>query len=280
MSILETISHRESTRTYNGKPLIKIDTEQILEFIESGIQYLGNPITFTMMNTNDNKAEKIKNLSAYGMIRGAKNYIAGIAEENTNLVEYGFAFEQIALFADSIGLGTCWLGGTFKREEVSRILKINKGQWIPVMMPVGYAAKHATPREQLTRLAIKADTRKPFSEVFFDGRSGMPLTEATCQDLAEVMEAVRLAPSASNKQPWRLVVNTGGDVEFYIQRTPNYGEKMGYDIQLIDIGIAMWHFTAAAKEKGVKGGFKTYVPDMNNTGKYDEYEYIATFVRE
>ncbi len=280
MSILETISHRESTRTYNGKPLIKIDAEQIQDFIHTGIHYLGETIDFRMISANENKSGKIRNLSAYGMIRGAKNYIAGVAGKNTSLVEYGFAFEQIALYADSIGLGTCWLGGTFKRKSVARLLRIKKDEWIPVMMPVGYPAKRASAREQITRLAIKADSRKPFEEVFFDGKNGLALNETTSGDLAEVLEAVRLAPSASNKQPWRLVVNTVGDVEFYVERTPNYGAMLGYDIQLVDIGIAMYHFLAAAKETGINGEFKPFVPDRNNVGLYSEYEYLTTFVRK
>ena len=214
------------------------------------------------------------------MVKGAKHYIAGIANEKISLLDFGYAFEQIALYADSIGLGTCWLGGTFKRSTVARLLKIKKGEWIPAMMPVGYAAVRPSARARLTRLAIKADMRKPFDEIFYNGKNGMPLTEATSGDLAEPLEAVRLAPSASNKQPWRLVVNTDGDVEFYLNRTMNYGERMGYDIQMVDIGIAMWHFKAAAEEKGIKGEYKVFRPDRNNIAFDDETGYVTTFVRK
>lgn len=278
MSILETISHRESIRTYYEKPIEKKDFEKLQSFMQSGIEYLGDPIAFKMINTNQNKAERIKNLSAYGMIKGAQHYIVGVAKENTSLVEFGYAFQQIVLFAESIGLGTCWLGGTFKRKTVARLLKIKKDEWIPAMMAIGYATKRPSARARLTRLTVKADMRKPFFELFYSGKNGLPLTETKSGKMAEPLEAVRLAPSASNKQPWRVVVNTTEDVEFYIKRTPNYAEKLGYDIQLVDIGIAMWHFAAAVREKGIKGEFKPFVPDKMNVGISDRWEYITTFV--
>ena len=279
MSILETISHRESIRTYNGESLKKQDMEKLQAFLDTGVEHRGEPIRFKMINTNVGKAERIKDLSAYGMIKGAKHYIIGIANEKTSLVDFGYAFEQIVLYAESLGIGTCWLGGTFKRKKVARLLKIRKDEWIPAMMAIGYAAKKPSARALLTRLTIKADMRKPFDEVFFSGKTGMPLTEATSGAYAEALESVRLAPSASNKQPWRLGVNTRGDVEFYIKRTPNYAQKLGYDIQLADIGIAMWHFEASAKELGILGEYRSLGPDNYELGIHDEQDYITTFVR-
>ncbi|TLN24073.1 nitroreductase, partial [bacterium] len=75
---------------------------------------------------------------------------------------------------------------------------------------------------------------------------------------ATPLEMVRLAPSASNKQPWRIL-RQGRNWHFYLQRTKGYREMaMGRftgiaDIQRIDMGIAMCHFELAAKDSGLCG---------------------------
>ena len=69
---------------------------------------------------------------------------------------------------------------------------------------------------------------------------------------------VRLGPSASNKQPWR-VVKHDRYWRFYLRRTPGYREDLIKrildlcDLQRLDMGIAMCHFELAAREMGLKG---------------------------
>ena len=63
---------------------------------------------------------------------------------------------------------------------------------------------------------------------------------------------LRLGPSASNKQPWR-VVQKDGSFHFYEYKEPGYSNVFPYDIQRLDMGIAAAHFELAAKEKGLRG---------------------------
>ena len=70
------------------------------------------------------------------------------------------------------------------------------------------------------------------------------------------LEMVRLAPSASNKQPWRIVKDNNL-YHFYEQQLSGYSKSFAYDIQRIDMGIAACHFHLTAIEKGLKGEFKT-----------------------
>jgi hypothetical protein len=96
----------------------------------------------------------------------------------------------------------------------------------------------------------KSDRRKPWPELFFDGRPGIPLAKEHAGPLAEALEAVRIGPSASNKQPWR-VVREGSNYHFFLQRTPGYDKLTGeIRLQEVDMGIALCHFGAAAREIG------------------------------
>lgn len=85
---------------------------------------------------------------------------------------------------------------------------------------------------------------------------------------------VRLAPSAVNKQPWRVVLDKNG-VHFYLKRTKGYVSEAAGDLQKIDLGIALCHFALAAKENAVNICFS-----MNDPGIAAEagMEYIASYL--
>jgi hypothetical protein len=68
-----------------------------------------------------------------------------------------------------------------------------------------------------------------------------------------------MAPSATNKQPWRIV-RRGDDWHFYLVRTKGYGKGSPWfkllriaDLQRVDLGIAMCHFELVARESGRDG---------------------------
>jgi hypothetical protein len=84
------------------------------------------------------------------------------------------------------------------------------------------------------------------------------------------LEMVRLAPSASNKQPWRIVAG-GGHFHFYLQHTRGYSKALGYDIQKVDMGIAMCHFELTAEELGLKGAWSVKDPGASNLPEGAEY---------
>ena len=68
---------------------------------------------------------------------------------------------------------------------------------------------------------------------------------------------VRQGPSASNKQPWRIL-KSADRFHLYLQRTRGYRNvftRMAQvdDMQRIDMGIAMCHFELTARELGLSG---------------------------
>ena len=77
-------------------------------------------------------------------------------------------------------------------------------------------------------------------------------------EYAKALEMVRIGPSASNKQPWR-VISHNQFWRFYLRRTPGYyadpiKRVLGLcDLQRLDMGIAMCHFELTARELGLKG---------------------------
>ena len=121
--------------------------------------------------------------------------------------------------------------------------------------------------------------RQPPRELFFREDFTTPL-DIEGSGYAFPLEMVRLAPSASNKQPWR-VIGKDGATHFYLKRTPGYRERnkkmFGIaDLQRVDMGIAMCHFHLAAKEAGLAGGWRFEDPGFEPP--WPETEFTATWV--
>ena len=73
-------------------------------------------------------------------------------------------------------------------------------------------------------------------------------------DLAFPLDMLRLGPSASNKQPWRVLLKDGA-LHFYEDKAPGYSDAFAFDIQRIDMGIAAAHADLALRERGISGRF-------------------------
>ena len=84
---------------------------------------------------------------------------------------------------------------------------------------------------------------------------------------------VRLAPSAVNKQPWRVVLKDG-KAHFYEKHNGGYVASDGWDLQKIDLGIALCHFAAAIEECGKKAIFAVEDPGIEVP---DGVQYIGTY---
>jgi len=86
----------------------------------------------------------------------------------------------------------------------------------------------------------------------------------------------RLGPSASNKQPWRII-QAGNAWHFYLQRTRGYGDSLTFkllglaDLQRVDMGIAMSHFQLTAAELGLSGQWAVQEPEIKKPDRLTEY---------
>ena len=78
---------------------------------------------------------------------------------------------------------------------------------------------------------------------------------------------LRLAPSASNRQPWRIVKERAKNVyHFYIHRNPQYQQilKLGKlpDLQMVDLGIAISHFDLSLQSRDIQGKWEVTEPSQ------------------
>ncbi len=265
------IKARRSVRNFDGRALDEATKAQLMSYAKDIRNPFGLPVEFKYLET------KRDGLSC-PVVSGTELYVGGKIKNVPNAnVAFGYTFEEFILYAQSLGLGTVWLGGTMNRDAYERAMDLEEDEMMPCATPVGYTAKKMSVREIMMRKAIKADERQPFEELFFDGDFSKPLTKEKAGALLEPLEMVRLAPSAVNKQPWRVVTMENA-AHFYLKRrkgSTNESHEGKLDMQKVDLGIALCHFALTAKENGLQLEFVQEDPEIP---REFEGEYIGTYL--
>jgi nitroreductase len=278
--IIELIHARYSCRTYRDEPIAADARRELADFVAAHtVGPFGSQARFAVVAAAPDDPRALRRLGTYGFIKGATGFLVGaVRRAAKDLEDYGYLTEQAVLFATGLGLGTCWLGGTFtKGTFAARLGGLQPDEIVPAVVSLGYAADDGAER---IRQREAGSRRLPASSLFFVDRLGAPpVTGAAlahegasapgeADSFAAILEGVRMAPSASNKQPWRIV-RTGADWHFYLQRTKGYGKGSPIfrllrltDLQRVDLGIALCHFELAAREAGLAGEWVLDEPDI------------------
>jgi len=284
MPVEQVIRQRYSCRTYDREPIEaekKHDLEQFMRFIARGP--FGNSGRFALVSATPSERNSLRGLGTYGFIRDASGFIIGTIETKAqhNLEDFGYLMEKVILRATDLGLGTCWLGGTFTKSSFGQKIAVREGELVPAVAAVGYPARGLRWSERMIRHRANAERRLPWESLFFQDGFSQTLPKIEADDYCLALEMVRLAPSASNKQPWR-VVKSDGAWHFYLKRTPGYRESTLVrlftvaDMQRIDMGIAMCHFELSLREAGLAGGWGQLRPAAVHESH--GFEYIASWI--
>ena len=257
---------RRSVRTFYERPVSQQDLDKLWAFMEKVDNPYGLPVEFRLL---DAKKQKL----SCPVVVGTSLYVGAKMKKAPHLNEaFGYSFELLVLYAQSLGIGTVWIGGTMDRAAFENAMELREDEVMPCVIPLGYPAQKMSLRETMMRKGIRADERMAFEKLFFDGSFDFPFSPEQTGNFRHPFEMVRLAPSAVNKQPWRIVL-TGNTAHFYLKRSKGFGGGT-IDMQKIDIGIAMSHFELAAREAGLAPRF--LLADPGIVPKSGE-EYIASY---
>ncbi|MDK2813703.1 MAG: hypothetical protein PWQ08_958 [Clostridiales bacterium] len=250
----QTIRKRYSVRTYEERAITEEDKAKLMAYANALSNPFGVPVTFHLLETKD--ASNSQKLGTYGVIKGTKVFLgATVPAGELSLEAVGYDFEQLILYATHLGIGTCWLAATFNRSAFTTAIGVKEAYQFPAISPIGYPKEKKSLTESLFRKTLKSNQRKNWSELFFKGNFNTPLTEADAGEYAFPLEMLRLAPSATNKQPWRIVQSNDA-YHFYAEIDSGSSEENPVAIQRVDVGIGANHFHLTALEKNISGKFE------------------------
>ncbi|MBF1044814.1 MAG: nitroreductase family protein [Peptostreptococcus sp.] len=274
IDVKETIKRRVSTRSYEEKSLTKKDKRKLIDFNASLTNPFGVDVKVQYIS-KDKGAEDVQ-LGTYGTIRGAKDFLAITVKDQPYAMEaVGYQFENLVLYATDMGLGTVWLAGTFNRKDFKNVIEISDEDLFPCICPVGYPGQKRSFIEKITRVSLGSKKRKEWDKLFFLDDFSKSLTKEDAGRYTDALDMLRLAPSATNAQPW-AVVKEGDKFHFFC----NYKNSINNDVKKIkhlDLGIALSHFHQTAMSDGLNG--KLEVTDIDFDVP-ENMHYMITYMAE
>lgn len=266
MKLSQYMLERKSVRTF--KEGQKIDADKLntfKEFIKDIKNPYDIPVKFEIFDKDAN------GLSS-PVVADEEAYVIATVPKTEHAEEaYGYSFELMMLCAKALGIGTVMIGGTMKREIFEQAANLSEGEMMPCVTPIGVPADKRSIKENLMRTGIKADSRKDASKLFFDDEFDKAMGD-TSDEVKLALEHLRWAPSAVNKQPWRIV-RQGNVYHFYEKKDKGYINPSTGDLQKIDLGIAISHFMTSLKDSGVESKLILENPAIACP---EDTEYIAS----
>lgn len=263
---------RRSVRTFQPRDVDAQALDACMVPLTSEKALFGAETRYTAVHV---KQTPIK-LGTYGMVHGAKTFLTAVTSKKdlrAGFLQIGYQMEQAVLLATDCGLGACWLGGTFDKTAFWQASGTGDGEQLVIVLPIGYPGGKMRLLEHIVRGAAGSANRKPFEKLFFNAENGTPLSEQAAGAFSVPLSCVRLAPSAVNKQPWRLLLSQTS-VAFYLDRGKEQANAAESDIRYVDLGIAMCHFEAGALQAGLSGSWDFQNPGFSAPASY---EFIAAW---
>ena len=222
MITVETIRERHSVREYDGKPLSRAEFDALGAVVEEfaresglGIQLVGdNPEVFNV-------------IARFGLIRGCRTHVAFVVDDakagDVAADEaIGYWGQKIVLAAQDMGLNTCWCALCSRKKSHAVVAP---GKKIRLIIAVGHGKTQGFSRKTKSVEAL----------------SSVECAKAPAW-FAAAMEAAQLAPTAMNKQNFKITLLSDGKTVRI--EAPQSG------LNAIDQGIVRRNFEIAANESG------------------------------
>ncbi len=236
MELYEGIFRRKSCRKFTGAPLSEERLLEVRRAIE-GFERLYDHVELEYRIVS----------GAKGLLKAdAPHYLIVSGQGKPGELEAaGFLFQQLVLWFDVNEIGCVWLGGAKASE------KNLKGRDI-ILIAFGEGAEEIhRSKDAFLRKALEEITNAP-------------------QDPR--MEALRLAPSGINLQPWYW---ERGEAGFLLYKAKPKGPmSLVYKLTDLDMGIVLCHYALACRQMGKSFDF-TRTPEKSEKRGYALFGEIS-----
>ena len=221
MTLQEAIKARHSVRAYQEQPLTDADAraleEKIAEMNRKGQLHI-------QLIRNEPKAF-LGPFARYGKFSGVTDYLvmAGIKADDLD-ERIGYYGEQLVLFAQTLGMNTCWVGLSYTKIPGTYVL--NDGEVIQAYISIGYGETQGV-THKIKRIDQVSNIKGNSPEWFRRG-----------------VEAALLAPTAINQQKFSFELLPAEDGQLPRVLAKRHFSLVGYT--QMDLGIAKYHFELGA----------------------------------
>ena len=213
---IEAIKERHSVRNYRPEK-IEPDTVQKINEKIAELNAEGN-LHFQFIEDVGKTYNKLVNRTMG--LSSAPSVIACVGPDDDTVEQrIGYYGEKLVLYAQEIGLNTCW-AGMFNRNNINA--EVKDGEKLVISIAIGYGADKGKPHKSKTMdQVVEAKGDRPF---WFN----------------KGVEMALLAPTAINQQKFKIRLNEDETVDFI--------DKGGMFSQ-VDLGIVRCHFEIGSDRK-------------------------------
>lgn len=243
---LKMLCARHSVRAFEERGV----AEDILRELKADITMANTHVAGLHFTLITDDPDPFRGFSkSYGVFRNVRNYLACVVD--TSFPDYrekaGFYAEQFAVKATSLGLGTCFVGGTYDASSIKVQLRAD---WkILFVVVFGHPLDNERPLARLmTRMLHRKD---PDARSFFAG------TDSEYREACDLfpwlptaLEALACAPSSLNKRPVKIAFRKEGSGSTSVGNICAYVDASNPK-NLSDLGIAKYNMSAVMPEEGI-----------------------------
>ncbi len=221
MTLNEAIECRHSVRRYSEREL----PAKIVSSLETKIGQLNEAGNLHMQLVCD-EPKAFKGIFAYGKFYGVRNYVVVAGVKKDELDERaGYFGQQLVLYAQTLGLNTCWVGLSYRK--IADTFTLEPGEKVVCYIAIGYGENQG--------VGHKTKTPGQLSNVSADSPEWF----------VRGVDGARLAPTAVNQQKFYLQYlapeHPGAKPRVRAERLRSL---VGYT--RIDLGIVRCNFEIAA----------------------------------
>ena len=223
MTEIEAIKARHSVRNYLDKNIEEEKINQLNELIAKCNEE-GNLHLQLCIDAGDTYNRLLNKAMGLG---SAPSVIACVGPDDETVEErIGYYGQRIVLFAQSIGLNTCW-AGTFNKKRIPA--EVKPGEKVVITIAIGYGATQGKERKSKKLEQVTSGNNPDW---FNYG-----------------VEMALLAPTAINQQKFQIDLEEDGTVTF---------KDKGSMYSKVDLGIVRYHFEVGAEyAKRTDAGMRT-----------------------
>ena len=214
---MEAIDARHSVRAYKTTPIAQDVRDDLNEFVRSCNKESGLNISVKY----DDPTGFDSKLAHYGSFSNVCNYIIlkGSKRSDFDFV-CGYYGEKTVLYAQQLGLNTCWTALTFNKKKVKEL--VPAGETLCMVIALGYGETQGNTHKSKSMFDV------------IDVKGGMP------EWFVAGVESALKAPTAVNQQKFCFMLE---------DEEPSVRVKGLGTFTKVDLGIVAYHFEAATGKK-------------------------------
>jgi len=281
--LLEALHVRRSIRTYDGQPLRPAHQAFIERYLHDGAHMTG-PFGRRVRIELLQGLPKDMQVGTYGYTKYFDAVLVAIAKDDPiDLFEMAWVAHGLVLQLTHLRLGTVWMGAAFSQQSVRRNLSFEDGEQVAAIIPLGYPRDKKRLFDLIASKGLASAHRKPLDFSCFVGSFERPLGDEQT-DLRDALDLARFAPSAMNKQSWRVVLNEDARqvhvcAKFSLRHKIGMGFRQ-YAVapEYIDVGTWARSFDIATRATAIEGTWSIAAPDLA-LPQDEDLEYLCTWTR-